>query len=66
MRISRLYLKIYFYFLAVFLISFIILVPLIFFFSVDRPYRNVSQKRMAVMVSIMEGLMFKKRFAECS
>jgi len=60
MKISRLYLKIYFYFLLLIFISFIILIPLIFFFSVDRPYKNIAQKRMIIMASVMESLLFNR------
>jgi len=60
MKISRLYLKIYFYFLAILFLVCFIIIPLIFFLSVDKPYKNLLQKRMGLFVSLMKTSLFKE------
>jgi len=55
---SRLYFKLYIYFLAVIFVIFAV-VPAWFFYSVDKPYRNIVQKRMALMAYVINSSLFE-------
>lgn len=59
MKISRLYIKLYFYFLAVLLII-LMIIPVIFFFSVEKPHKNLFEKRMILFTSIVADSLFEK------
>lgn len=59
MKISRLYIKLYFYFLAVLLII-LVITPVIFFFSVEKPHKNLFEKRMFLFTSIVADALFEK------
>ncbi len=59
MKISRLYIKLYFYFLAVLLII-LVIIPVIFFFSVEKPHKNLFEKRMLLFTSIVADSLFEK------
>ena len=59
MKISRLYIKLYCYFLAVLLII-LMIIPVIFFFSVEKPYRSLFEKRMMLFSSIVADSLFEK------
>ena len=59
MKISRLYIKLYFYFLAVLLII-LVIIPVIFFFSVEKPHKNLFEKRMNLFTSILSDSLFEK------